>query len=188
MWNAIKNVFTVIFSMVLLIIVLAVRIVPLALFIFLIIQSYFHNIEYQTAILIAISVSSIFFLLFDSIITSNKLLKLNYKEKYSNTMIVSGSIMDILKILAVLASAVMFYLNNITYAYYLILLQFVMFDLYSLYTMLYKEFRTASIVSIIYNTLFLILGFIFIKHAEIILVVYYIFYNILFLKKFYLER
>ena len=177
MWNAMKNVFTVIFSVVLLIAVLVVRIVPLALFIFLIIQSYLHNIEYQTAILIATSVSSIF-LLFDSIITSNKLLKLNYKEKYSNTMIVSGSIMDILKILAVLASAVMFYLNNITYAYYLILLQFVMFDLYSLYTMLYKEFRTASIVSIIYNTLFLILGFIFIKHAEIILVVYYIFYNI----------
>lgn len=187
MWNAMKNVFTVIFSVVLLIAVLAVRIVPLALFIFLIIQSYLHNIEYHKAILIATSVSSIF-LLFGSIITSNKLLKLNYKEKYSNKMIVSGLIMDILKILAILASAELFYLNNITYAYYLVLLQFVMFDLYSLYTMLYKEFRTASIVSIIYNTLFLILGFIFIKHAEIILVVYYIFYNILFLKKFYLER
>lgn len=187
MWNAMKNVFTVIFSVVLLIIVLAVRIVPLALLIFLIIQSYLHNIEYQTAILIAISVSSIF-LLFDSIITSNKLLKLNYKEKYSNTMIVSGSVIDILKILAVLASAVLFYLNNITYAYYLALLQFVMFDLYSLYTMLYKEFRTASIISIIFNTLFLILGLIFIKHAEIILIVYYIVYYISFLKTFYLKR
>lgn len=179
--------FTVIFSVVLLIIVLAVRIVPLALLIFLIIQSYLHNIEYQTAILIAISVSSIF-LLFDSIITSNKLLKLNYKEKYSNTMIVSGSVIDILKILAVLASAVLFYLNNITYAYYLALLQFVIFDLYSLYTMLYKEFRTASILSIIFNTLFLILGLIFMKHAEIILIVYYIVYYIIFLKKFYLKR
>lgn len=187
MWNAMKNVFTVIFSVVLLIAVLAVRIVPLALFIFLIIQSYLHNIEYQTAILIAISVSSIF-ILFGSIITGNELLKLNYKEKYSNTMIVSGSIMDILKILAVLASAVLFYLNNITYAYYLALLQFVILDLYSLYTMLYKEFRTASIISIIFNTLFLILGLIFIKHAEIILIVYYIVYYISFLKKFYLER
>lgn len=187
MWNAIKNVFTVIFSVVLLIAVLAVRIVPLALFIFLIIQSYLHNIEYQTAILIAILVSSIF-LLFGSIITSNELLKLNYKEKYSNTMIVGGSIMDILKILAVLASAVLFYLNNITYAYYLALLQFVILDLYSLYTMLYKEFRTASIISIIFNTLFLILGLIFIKYAEIILIVYYIIYYISFLKTFYLKR
>ena len=187
MWNAMKNVFTVIFSVVLLIAVLVVRIVPLALFIFLIIQSYLHNIEYQTAILIAILVSSIF-LLFGSIITSNELLKLNYKEKYSNTMIVGGSIMDILKILAVLASAVLFYLNNITYAYYLALLQFVILDLYSLYTMLYKEFRTASIISIIFNTLFLILGLIFIKYAEIILIVYYIIYYISFLKKFYLKR
>lgn len=187
MMNAMKNVFTVIFSVVLLIAVLAVRIVPLALFIFLIIQSYLHNIEYHKAILIAISVSSIF-LLFGSIITSNELLKLNYKEKYSNKMIVGGSIMDILKILAVLASAVLFYLNNITYAYYLALLQFVILDLYSLYTMLYKEFRTASIISIIFNTLFLILGLIFIKHAEIILIVYYIVYYIIFLKKFYLKR
>ena len=158
MMNVMKNVFTVIFSVVLLIAVLAVRIVPLALFIFLIIQSYLHNIEYHKAILIAISVSSIF-LLFGSIITSNELLKLNYKEKYSNKMIVGGSIM------------VQLFITN--------------FQCRALES-LWKKY--AILKRLYLKIIILILGLIFIKHAEIILIVYYIVYYIIFLKKFYLKR
>lgn len=196
-WNKIKDVFAVISAVVLVAVTLIIRLLPLLLFIYLIIQSYLDNIAYPTAILIAISVSSIF-LLFNSIITSYRLMVLNSMnigkpksekdiKRYSK-LIISGAVLDILKILTILISAVLFYLENYTYAYYLVLLQFIMLILYALFTMLDKNLRIASYMSIAFNVIVIILGLIFIKHAEIILVIYYIFSYIMFLKTFYVKR
>lgn len=185
MMNAIKNIFIFIFYIMLLIIVLLIRLIPLSLLIFLIIQVYFQNIEYQTAIFIAILVASVFSI-FNTIVLGNNLITYNDGKYYSNSQIISLSILNILDTLIILASIIFFYLQNYTYAYYLCLLKYVINALYAINIMRYKELRIGSYISFGLNVIVLILGFIFIKHAEIILVVYYPLNYLLFLKDFYL--
>ncbi len=162
------------------------QLIPLALLIFLIVQTYLHNIEYHQAILIAIAVKSVLSI-FSSIATNNKIMKL-LDTRSEKILFGTITLVDILQILAVASSAVFFYLGNNTYAYYLIILQFIIMVVFSFFGMLYKDMRAASIISLIFNIIYIIVFIILMKHAEIMLVVYYIFNYIMFLKTFYLGR
>lgn len=158
-----------------------IKTVPLALLILLIILAWFHNIEYQTAIFIAIMVASIY-RIFSNIILDDSFITYIFKINYSNNLKIL-SILEILNTLIIPASIIFFYLQYYTYAYYLCLSQCVISAIYAVNTMRYKEFRIGSYITFGLNVIVLILGFIFIKHAEIILVVYYILNYLIFVKK-----